>query len=167
MRRLIGLRNGRYTNLRHAIEFTLKDGKRQYARERLRKARRALSKLVRSGELFTFVEMAEERGGAWDSTNSMIEGGVSARLREMLRAHRGSRRPGASRRSSGGATCTPRRRWRRPRYCASCRPTTKWTGCSRRLPASAGGTTGRPRSTGRASIGASSTCSRGTDGEQA
>lgn len=70
-------------------EFTLKDGKKQYAHERLRKARRALNKLVRSGELFTFVEMAEERGGTWDSTNNMIEGGVNARLREMLRAHRG------------------------------------------------------------------------------
>lgn len=70
-------------------EFTLKDGRRQYVHERLRKARHGLSKLVRSGELFTFVEMAEERDGLWDSTNNMIEGGVNARLREMLRVHRG------------------------------------------------------------------------------
>lgn len=70
-------------------EFTLKDGKKQYVHERLRKARHALNKLVQSGELFTFVEMAEERGGIWDSTNNMIEGGVNARLREMLRMHRG------------------------------------------------------------------------------
>lgn len=70
-------------------EFTLKDGKKQYVHERLRKARRALSKLVQTGELFTFVEMSEERGGEWDSTNNMIEGGVNARLREMLRMHRG------------------------------------------------------------------------------
>lgn len=70
-------------------EFTIKDGRKQYVHERLRKARRALNKLVQSGELFTFVEMAEERGGAWDSTNNMIEGAINARLREMLRMHRG------------------------------------------------------------------------------
>lgn len=70
-------------------EFTVKDGKRQYVHERLRKARRALNKLVQSGELFTFVEMSEARGGVWDSTNNMIEGGVNAQLREMLRMHRG------------------------------------------------------------------------------
>ena len=44
---------------------------------------------MRSGELFTFVEMSDERGGEWASTNNMIEGGVNARLREMLRMHRG------------------------------------------------------------------------------
>ena len=70
-------------------EFTLRDGRKQYVHERLRKARRALNKLVGSGELFTFVEMSEERGGEWDSTNNMIEGGVNAQLREMLRLHRG------------------------------------------------------------------------------
>lgn len=70
-------------------EFTLKDGRKQYVHERLRKARRGLNKLVHSGELFTFVEMAEKKGGEWDSTNNMIEGGVNACLREMLRMHRG------------------------------------------------------------------------------
>lgn len=70
-------------------EFTLRDGKRQYAHRELRKARRALNGLVRAGTLFTFVEMAEERGGVWDSTSNMIEGGVNARLREMVRSHRG------------------------------------------------------------------------------
>ncbi len=70
-------------------EFTLRDGKKQYVHERLRRARRSLNKLVRSGELFTFVEMSDERGGEWASTNNMIEGGVNARLREMLRMHRG------------------------------------------------------------------------------
>lgn len=70
-------------------EFTMKDGKKQYVHERLRKARRALNKLIQTGELFTFVEMSKERGGTWDSTNNMIEGGVNARLREMLRMHRG------------------------------------------------------------------------------
>ena len=70
-------------------EFALEDGRKQYAHERLRKARHALNRLVRSGELFTFVEMAQGHGGMWDSTNNMIEGGVNARLREMLRMHRG------------------------------------------------------------------------------
>lgn len=70
-------------------EFTLKDGKRQYTHERLRKARRGLNKLVRDKTLFTFIEMQEERGGVWPATNNAIEGGVNARLREMLRIHRG------------------------------------------------------------------------------
>ena len=70
-------------------EFTLGDGRKQYVHERLRKARRAPSKPVGPGELFTFVEMSEERGGEWASTNNIIEGGVNARLREMLRMHRG------------------------------------------------------------------------------
>ena len=70
-------------------EFTIKDGRRQYVHRELRRARRALNGLVRSGTLFTFVEMAEERGGEWDSTSNMIEGGVNARLREMVRNHRG------------------------------------------------------------------------------
>ena len=44
-------------------KFTLKDGRRQYVHRGLRKARRALNGLVRSGTLSTFVEMAEKRGG--------------------------------------------------------------------------------------------------------
>ncbi len=70
-------------------EFTLKDGRRQYVHERLRSARHSLNGLVREGTLFTFVEMAEERGGAWDSTNNRIEGGVNAQIRLMLQRHRG------------------------------------------------------------------------------
>lgn len=58
-------------------------------RNRGKFTRRALNGLARSGTLFTFVEMAEERGGEWDSTSNMIEGGVNARLREMVRNHRG------------------------------------------------------------------------------
>lgn len=69
-------------------EFTLKDGKRQYTHEPLRKARRGLNKLVKEGALFTFVEMAAERGGEWPATNNAVES-VNARLREMLRLHRG------------------------------------------------------------------------------
>lgn len=69
-------------------EFTLKDGKRLYAHERLRRARRSLNKLVHTGQLFTFVEMEQDRGGTWDSTNNAIES-RNARVREMLRLHRG------------------------------------------------------------------------------
>ena len=69
-------------------EFTIKDGKRLYAHERLRRARRSLNKLVHTGQLFTFVEMAEEHGGMWASTNNVIES-RNARIREMLRMHRG------------------------------------------------------------------------------
>lgn len=69
-------------------EFTIKDGRKLYAHERLRKARHGLNKLIRQGTLFTFVEMQQERGGTWPSTNNAVES-VNARLREMLRLHRG------------------------------------------------------------------------------
>lgn len=69
-------------------EFTVKDGKRAYTHERLRKARRSLNRIARDGTLFTFVEMAQEHGGEWPSTNNAVES-VNARLRDMLRHHRG------------------------------------------------------------------------------
>ena len=70
-------------------EFTLKDGRRQYAHERLRKARNVLNRLVEDGTMFTFVELQEELGGMWESTNNAIEGGVNAQLRRLLRNHSG------------------------------------------------------------------------------
>ncbi len=69
-------------------EFTLKDGKKVYTHERLRKARRSLNKLVKDKTLFTFIEMQQEYGGMWPSTNNAVES-VNARLRDMLRHHRG------------------------------------------------------------------------------
>lgn len=69
-------------------EFTIKDGKRVYTHERLRRARRSLNKLVKDKTLFTFVEMRQEHGGEWPSTNNAVES-VNARLRDMLRHHRG------------------------------------------------------------------------------
>lgn len=63
-------------------EFTFKEGRRVYAHERLRKARRVLNKLVRDGTLFAFVEMEQGHGGAWPSTNNAVES-VNARLRDM------------------------------------------------------------------------------------
>ena len=65
-----------------------KDGKKAYTHERLRKARRSLNGLVREGTLFTFVEMSQEHGGEWPSTNNAVES-VNARLRDTLRHHRG------------------------------------------------------------------------------
>ena len=69
-------------------EYTVKDGKRVYTHERLRKARRGLNRLVKEGTLFTFVEMQQERGGEWPSTNNAVES-VNSRIRDMLYLHRG------------------------------------------------------------------------------
>lgn len=70
-------------------EFTLKDGRKQYVHEKLRSARHSLNKLVNDKTLFTFIEMQQEYGGDWDSTNNVIEGGVNAQIRLMLLHHRG------------------------------------------------------------------------------
>ena len=43
---------------------------------------------LQEGTLFTFVEMQQEYGGEWPSTNNAVES-VNARLRDMLRHHRG------------------------------------------------------------------------------
>ena len=69
-------------------ESTVRDGRRQYVHEPLRRARRSLNAVIKDGTLFTFVELAQERGGIWPSTNNAIES-VNARIREMLRLHRG------------------------------------------------------------------------------
>ncbi len=69
-------------------EHAVKDGRRVYTHERLRKARGGLNRLVKDGTLFTFVEMQLEHGGVWPSTNNAVES-VNARLRDMLRHHRG------------------------------------------------------------------------------
>lgn len=69
-------------------ESSIKDGKKVYTHERLRSARRSLNSLVQEGTLFTFLEMAQDYGDVWPSTNNVIES-VNARLREMLRLHRG------------------------------------------------------------------------------
>lgn len=70
-------------------EFTITDGRKVYVHERLRKARRSLNKLIKSGQMFTFIDLKEEKGGKWDSTNNVIEGRVNAQLRRMLSNHRG------------------------------------------------------------------------------
>lgn len=53
------------------------------------KARRSLVGLVNAGTLFTYLDPALTGSGPTPSTNNSIEGGVNARLRSMLRDHRG------------------------------------------------------------------------------
>lgn len=72
-------------------EFTLKDGRRLYTHERLRSARHSLNALVKKGTMFTFVQLQDELGGRWESTNNSIEGGVNSQIRLMLQHHRGLR----------------------------------------------------------------------------
>ena len=59
-------------------------------RERLVKARNSLIRLIRDGTLFTYLDEELLRTiEKIPSTNNQIEGGVNARLRAMLRDHRG------------------------------------------------------------------------------
>lgn len=70
-------------------EKTIIDRRSQYKHERLRKARRGLEKLARSGTLFTYLEENLVEGGLIPATNNQIEGGVNRQLRDLLREHRG------------------------------------------------------------------------------
>jgi len=66
------------------------DGRTIDSHERLVKARNMLSALVRKGTLFAYVDPElTARLGPLPSKNNMIEGGVNAQLRIMLRDHRG------------------------------------------------------------------------------
>ena len=65
------------------------DGRRRFTHERLRKARSSLSRLVSAGTLFTYLDPTLAADGPLPRTNNPIEGGVNARLRDMLRNHRG------------------------------------------------------------------------------
>ena len=57
--------------------------------ERLLKAERSLLRLIREETLFTYLNEELPAECKVPSTNNLIEGGVNARLREMLRNHRG------------------------------------------------------------------------------
>ena len=65
------------------------DGRIRPAHERLIKARRSLACLVGQGTLFTHLDPGLTAEGGLPSTNNRIEGGVNARIRAMLRDHRG------------------------------------------------------------------------------
>ena len=70
-------------------ERTKVDGRWEHTHERLRKARRSLVRLVNEGTLFTYLDPALIAEGPLPATNNMIEGGVNAQLRAVLRNHRG------------------------------------------------------------------------------
>lgn len=70
-------------------ERTRADGGWEYTHERLRKARRSLVRLVNDGTLFTYLDPELAAEGPLPSMNNVIEGGVNAQLRDVLRNHRG------------------------------------------------------------------------------
>lgn len=59
-----------------------------YTHTRLRSAYKLLERLVRSGELFTYLDPAFDNLAVASTTNH-IEGGVNTQLRALLRTHRG------------------------------------------------------------------------------
>jgi len=61
----------------------------EYTHERLRKARRSVSSVLGQQTMFTYLDPALTAEGPLPSTNNLIEGGTNARIREMLRNHRG------------------------------------------------------------------------------
>lgn len=65
------------------------DGRRRYVHERLRKARSSLSRLVSAGTLFTYLDPGLAAEGPLPRTNNLIEGGVNAQVRALLRNHGG------------------------------------------------------------------------------
>lgn len=77
---------------RHQVfldEMTIDEhGNKRPNHERLLKTERSLLKLIRENTLFTYLDEAMHSFSA-PSMNNRIEGGVNARLREMLRNHRG------------------------------------------------------------------------------
>lgn len=72
-------------------EREVADGRPRYKHERLRKARRGLTKLCREGVPFTYLDEALAADGAVPATNNRIEGGVNRQIRAMLNEHRGMR----------------------------------------------------------------------------
>lgn len=70
-------------------EKSQEDNKLVYTHERLRKARRGLVSLVNAGTLFTYLDPDLCKEGPLPAMNNMIEGGVNAQLRALMRDHRG------------------------------------------------------------------------------
>lgn len=94
---------------------------------RLAKACRMIRRRIREGHLFTFVEPPEGCATPILPTNNLIES-WNARIRDMLRRHRGLSLVRQIKAVRGGATSTPG--IRNP-TCGS-RPTPSWTDKSRR-----------------------------------
>ena len=70
-------------------ELNENEDNKTYKHERLRKAQRALSTLLRSNTMFTYLDPALYDGMPRPKTNNVIEGGINAQLREMIHLHRG------------------------------------------------------------------------------
>jgi len=66
------------------------NGNSRPTHERLIKAARSISKLIKEGTMFTYLnDNLKAELDKIPSTNNRIEGGINAQLRNMLRAHRG------------------------------------------------------------------------------
>lgn len=75
-----------------AEKTRLDNGSWEYTHARLRSARYSLNTLIKKDTLFTFLDpvLSDSCGRTClPSTNNVIEGGVNAQLRSMLRVHRG------------------------------------------------------------------------------
>ena len=103
---------------------TVVDGRSVYTHERLRRARSSLSTLVNKGTLFTYLDPALTAGGPLPRTNNRIEGGVNARLRDMLRNHRGLSDLRRVKAIYWWSTCTRNARCRRRESSGKCPQTT-------------------------------------------
>lgn len=65
------------------------DGHRGYTHERLRSAQSSLNAVIRSDTLFTYLKPYLNIKHPMPSKNNRIEGDINARLRDMLREHKG------------------------------------------------------------------------------
>lgn len=70
-------------------EKTYRGGGWDYTHERLRKARRSVVTVLNKGTLFTYLDPELTKEGPMPSTNNAIEGGTNAKIRSILREHRG------------------------------------------------------------------------------
>lgn len=70
-------------------ERTKTDKGYEYTHERLRKAHRSIATMLNQGTLFTYLDPKLTVEGPLTSTNNRIEGGINAKIRGMLRCHRG------------------------------------------------------------------------------
>lgn len=70
-------------------DVTIRNGRKEYTHERLRKARRSLITLINQGTLFTYLDPRLATEEALPAMNNKIEGRVNAQLRSVLRDHRG------------------------------------------------------------------------------
>jgi len=70
-------------------DVTIREGRKEYTHERLRKARRGLVTLINQGTLFTYLDPNLTVEEPLPAMNNKIEGGINAQLRSILRDHRG------------------------------------------------------------------------------